>query len=433
MENRRAVTTRRWIAPLFLALFCHAADYDPVDVLRRAREKALATIRTIPRYSCVETVTRDYYEPVVRDALHGCNAALLGRAQRELRLYSVDRLRLEVTLTNSGEAHSWSGASTFETGTIDQLVRRGPMSTGSFVGYLAAVFQVDAKKLAFQGTRIDGKRTLLLYDFEVPKADSHYRIRDRSGWFPTDYAGTVEIDPQTSDVVRLRITTGILPETTGFCGAANVVEFSRVKIGLADFLLPNKASYRYLYPAGDETENTVHFSACREFKGEANLVFGPPEEKSETRRIEGLSGTQVPGGIPFTMALTQPIVTDRAAAGDPFTARLTEPLIDEPRQVLIPIGTPVEGRLVRVQSFLRTEKIEIVMRPEALRINGVRVPFQAVRDWTRLMMDAKKKGKKGVEIIVTDRGERFSGGFRFAGKHVTVPKGFKSEWKTATP
>jgi hypothetical protein len=135
--------------------------------------------------------------------------------------------------------------------------------------------------------------------------------------------------------------------------------------------------------------------------------------------------------LPFSFALTASIPTDTAAAGDPFSGRLSDAIRDREGKLVTPGGTVVEGHLLRVQSFFRPPEAMLVLKPEALWIHGARVPLSAERDWRRALVEASQKGKKAVEIALPFQGEDNSGVFRFPGKHVVVPKRFRSQWRTA--
>lgn len=192
-----------------------------------------------------------------------------------LRLCSRDRLRLDVTMASQGEIFSWPGASHFEEAGIDKVVRSGPMSTGSFSALLIAVFQFHAKTLTFAATKTVGNRLLLEYTFRVPLPDSHYRVKLRDSWSLIGYGGTILVDPETAEVVRMMMVTDELPSESGMCEAATTMDLTTVRFGDGQFLLPKKASNHYVYPNGEETESTITFADCREFHSESTLRFGP--------------------------------------------------------------------------------------------------------------------------------------------------------------
>ena len=414
-----------------------AAEYDPADVLRRAMQKALASAQEIPNYTCVENVTRDYYEPATKMLPRACPVLLEQRhhptPEMALRLFSTDRLRLDVTLASQGELYSWSGASRFDDAGVDHVVRHGPVATGSFGGFLIAVFETDAKKFTFDGNIVVNGRIRMGYSFQVAPADSHFRVKIPNSWVIAGYSGTFWVDPETCDVVEIAVMAKDLPLATGLCLATATIDLARVTLGDGQFLMPRQAWQRFVYASVEETENTTSFSNCREFRGDSTVTFFPAGEAATENGAHSTSvkSHALPAGLPFSFTLATSIPTDDAAAGDPFSGKLVDP-IRQGRRVLAPRGTLVEGHLVRVQSFIRPAEVVVVLKPEALRIHGARVPLNGRRDWAVVLSDARKKGEKGVEILVPLRGEDKAGVFRFAGEHVIVPSGFRSDWKTVS-
>ncbi len=47
-----------------------------------------------------------------------------------------DRLRLDVAVSEGNEIFSWHGGSKFSSAGVNGVVKSGPISSGSFVGYL---------------------------------------------------------------------------------------------------------------------------------------------------------------------------------------------------------------------------------------------------------------------------------------------------------
>jgi hypothetical protein len=412
------------------------AEYDPTEVLRRATKNVLASAREIPNYTCVETVSRDYLEPAAASLPRACSVLL---AQRQnptpdlvLWLYSTDRLRLDVTMTRKGEIYSWSGASRFDDATVDHVVRSGPFGTGSFGGFLAVVFETDVKKFNFERIITAKDRTLMEYSFQVSQADSHYTMKADNSWLHIAYSGTFQVDAETADVVRMTIATGDLPPATGTCRSTTTMDLTRVQIGNGQFLLPGQARQRFISPNAEETENTARFMNCREFRGESTVSFSPDSgpASAEPGKSTAAKVLSLPVGLTFSFELAASIPTDTAAAGDAFSAKLTAALRDDRGKLLAPKGALVEGHLLRVQSFFRPLEVVVVLKPEALWIRSVRVPLRVERDWRRVMAEERKKGKKSLDILLPLRGEDNSGVFRFPGEHVTVPTGFRSEWRT---
>jgi hypothetical protein len=56
------MTTMRCAILLAWCLAAGAAERDPNEVMKRVTERVLASSARIPSYTCVETVTREYYK-----------------------------------------------------------------------------------------------------------------------------------------------------------------------------------------------------------------------------------------------------------------------------------------------------------------------------------------------------------------------------------
>lgn len=410
------------------------AEYDPVEVLTRATQKVLASARSIPNYTCVETVRRDYFGPAAATLPRECSVLLEQRRHpmldMALWLYSTDRLRLDVTMATGREINSWLGAKHFEDAGIDHVVRSGPFSTGSFAGYLTAVFEEDVKKFTFNGPKAVDNRILMEYSFHVEQSASHYSVKLGDSWATVAYSGTFDVDPQTADVVRITIATEDVPPATGVCQTTTAMDLAWIQLGDGRFLLPKSSSQRFIYPNVNETENGTAFSNCREFRGESTINFGDQPVADDVANSSSAEALFLPGGLSLSFALTTSIQTDTAAAGDSFSARLVDALRDEKGKVLAPKGTVVEGHLTLVQSYFKPPEVQVMLRPEALRIRGARVALKAMRDWRRVMLETKQAGKKKLEIVLPPQGEEYDGVFRFQGMHIVIPAGFRSDWRT---
>jgi hypothetical protein len=437
MAHGPALTIMRYaLVFLWAARLAAAAEHDPVEVLKLVTRKVLAGTQDIPNYTCVETVTRDYFRPAAATIPRACDVLLEQRRHPSLdmvlRPVSRDRLRLDVTMSRRGEIFSWVGASRFDDAGIENVVRNGPISTGTFGGFLMAVFQNDARNWAFEKTTVVDGRSLMEYSFQVLKGDSHYRVKLDNSWITTAFSGTFQVDPETDDLVRMTVETGELPIATGQCQSTTAMEFGMTPIGDAQFLLPTQTRQRFVNPTGEEAENVTGFTNCREYRGESTLTFFPGPEPLAAGGTRSAPAKPIvfPVGSRFAFELTAPIQGDTAAAGDTFAGKLVEPLRGPKYQMLAPKGTVVEGHLMRVQSFRKPPDLVVVLRPEALEIKGARVPLMAVADWQRVLAERRTKGLKGIEILLPLQGEDNAGAFRFLGEHVLVPKGFRSQWRT---
>jgi len=351
-----------------------------------------------------------------------------------LRDAVTDRLRLDVAMVNRGEIFSWVGASKFDDAGIDDVVHNGPIATGAFGAYLVVVFEQDPRTFTFEKNTVSEGRSLMEYSFDVAVVQSRYKLWAGGSWVYVAYSGTIQVDPDTDEVVRMTVRIAEPPPATNVCMTTTTLDFGMAHIGGVFFPLPTRTRQWFVLPDGEEAENTTGFANCREYKGESTICF-VETAPAAGRTLENAPPPplSVPANLRFTLELTAPIPADTAAAGDPFAGRLVAPLRDGKR-TLAPAGSLVEGRLVRVQSF-HVPPLEVILalKPEHLEIGGSKVPLAAVRDWTQAVLAARSsKRKAGVKILLPLKGEEQAGVFQFAGQHVAVRKGFRSDWRTVT-
>ncbi len=413
-----------------------AADRDPSAVLNRVIAKVLESGRRMPNYTCVETVTRVFYRPRAESFARACSVLLEQRQHPTLDMvlhpYSMDRLRLDVTMADHGEIFSWAGASKFDDAGIEHLVGEGPIGTGAFGAFLMVVFREDQNRFSFVRDISSNGRKLMEYSYRVPLSGSHYKIKAGDQWVFSAYRGTFQADPETDDVVQLVVQTEELPLATGSCMSISTMDYAPVQIGSSQFLLPTQMKQRWVDPTGNEVENTTTFQTCREYKGESTLTFLPEGDAAPATDRASVAAAipPIPAGLRFSMVLSPPIDTNTAATGDLFTGTLAEPLKGAKSKVLAPKGSLVEGRIVRLETLERPPQVFLVLRPRSVEVKGVKTPLAAALDWPSVVLANRDALRKRVEFYLPRQGEERTGLFRFLGDHVVTPKGFRTEWRT---
>jgi hypothetical protein len=394
-------------------LLAAAAEPDPAEVLQRAKALVLASEANRPNYTCVETVVRDYYKPLASTLPRACPVLLEARRNptldMQLNLVLTDRLRLDVAMTGEGEIYSWVGASKFEEGTIDHVVRSGPMGTGSFGGLLAEVFGEVDRQIRFTRTVQAEGRSLMEYSFQASKEQSGYRIKAATSWIRISYSGTFQVDATTGSVTRVHLETGELPAAAEACASSTSMELGSVRIGGGEFLLPTRSRQRFVSTTGEEAENTTTFSACREYLGESKVTFLPEGATAAWKETHAaaIPPPRIPPGLRFTLELTQPIDASEAAAGDSFTARLVSTLRDAEGKKLAPAHSAVRGRVIRSEMrHTGSGGAILVLRPTAIEIGGREVPLSAVRDFShagrsKVLLPFAWEGSAGLFELTT--------------------------------
>lgn len=408
-------------------------ETPPAAVLERARPSLEAMTRRLARYACVETVERRYYQPP-RSAGASCAQIVAARASRsaQLVLDSTDRLRLEVTLDEGREIHSWPGATRFDARNVDQIIHGGPIGTGSFGAHLIGVFDNPGVEFQNAGETPAGDRRLEQYRYRVPLAASRYRIKAGASWQTIPYAGSFWLDAASLDLERFTIQAGGLPPASGMCSVDASLDYHKVRIGDGDVLLPREAQMQIVMNDAAETSSLITFASCREYQAESEVRFdAAPEAESAAAKPAVLEPMALPLGVAVSLALTAPIDSDNAAAGDLVEAKVTKPVRRSPSSpVLIPSGLIVRGRVTRLEHHFYPQPYFLVALSFNRLVEGdVRSPFAARYD-----PNPQLATELGASLQSYGRGIEFwnVGTFLFPStkSRYVMPAGFEAKWET---
>jgi hypothetical protein len=381
---------------------------DPVEVLARARVKLAAIARNLPKYTCLETIERTYYaaraektsarlltEPI------SCENKEIGK-NGPLSLVAEDRLRLEVAVGESGEIHSWVGASSFDSRSLFEMVSSGPISSGNFGTYLLDIFENPGARLKFTGQKSEGSREIIEYSFVVPVEASHYMIRLGSGWKPTGYRGSFQIDGATADLVRLTQQTDQLAPEANMCRAQTGVDYHTVPIGSGQLLIPRRTELRTLSPDASEADSVTTYSACHEYSVESSLRFDDTDDVAVSAKAPATSAASLPPGVILTLALLNPIEAGAAAAGDAVTAKVSKAVRSkDAKEVLVPAGAIAHGRILQMRRQHTPSQFLIAIAFETLEVNGAVSPIS-------VQLERELKAEKRTEKEINSRLPGFS-------------------------
>jgi hypothetical protein len=248
---------------------------DPTAVLDQVRAKIRATMKRLPKCTCIQTIERSYYA-LAKSAKKPLSCEQIGARSQKLQFTTRDRFRLEVAQGTEREVHSWPGASHFDLTEIDQIVDGGPFGTGFFGGYLVDIFSNDSARYEYQGEKNGGDHRVLIYNYTVARSASRYEIRTYSAWTTTAYSGAIEVKPDTLEIERVTVDTLELPIETKLCRSQNVLDYRPVEIGDGSFPLPWQSDLHLVLRNGQETSNSTLFANCREHQAQSTVQFNAP-------------------------------------------------------------------------------------------------------------------------------------------------------------
>ena len=379
------------LAASLLAAVAQSAD-DPDSLLRRTRERLLADLDRLPSYTCVQTITRRYYRPDQEGA--SCKALIAAHTKEKshTRLSAWDRLRLEVAIVDGENVFSWVGSPRFESGTMERLAGRGPLSNGDFGPFLNAIF--TRASVTFQGEEHAGNRHLLAYAYDMPLERSVYLIRGDDGWTRTAYSGVFVIDPESADIVSLTVRSAEMPATNPSCQAITEIDYGRTAIHDRMILIPRQTRLIVIDRQGSETHSQTQYASCREYASKTRMLFDGPEGTAAPRDVLPAESAPAsfPAGLHFRSRIVSTIDSATSAAGDPLDAVLLSPIRDKHKVVLAAAGALVHARIVGFE--LRTgppaspfeqrpgspDSIQVSIQLESIALKGRTVPLHAAAD-----------------------------------------------------
>jgi hypothetical protein len=401
---------------LAVATAARTADPDAEELLKQARAKVLDNTRRLPRYTCVETVSRTQYQPP--DSPSTCQALVAMRRLVPTRgaLTLRDRLRLDVAVVEGGEIFSWAGAGKFETHEVDKLAGGGASGSGEFGSFLASVFGGAPDPIRYSGL----SNSLALFEYNVPVARSNYRYQTKSAARTIGYRGTFSIDPADGDVEELVVESDQFAAADGVCLIRHVMDYSRVRIGSGDFLLPEVSTMDALYHSGAESLNETRYSDCREYVGESTIRFDDPDAAAPAA-VSKAAMRPLPPKARLLIGLSKPINTEIAAAGDAVDGVLLRDVAGN----LAKANDRVHGRILRLQQDMtRPTRWIVAIRFYTIERQGVEqaIALKPVDDGVR--------GKTQRKMQPVERPEG-AGVFIFAQPgNLVLDQTFHSEWET---
>ena len=291
--------------------------------LARIRERMLLNLAHQPNYTCVETIERSQRSGPTR------------------KFSLLDTIRLEVALVDGKEMFGWPGAKKFEDVELRNIVTSGAIGNGNFAMHAKAIFSGVSAAFEYRGPEESGLR----YDFHVPLMMSGYKIRTHSQEAVVAYHGSVWADPESLDVRRIEVVAEDIPLRLGMSAASDRMDYTRSRIGDADFLLPESSELSMTDLNGSEKRNRVRFANCRQFAGESVLTFD--DAPSTEAAPEPVAEMDLPADLAMRLTLLDDVDLQKNAVGDSVRARLENDLRHKGK-LLVTKGSTVMGRITRM-------------------------------------------------------------------------------------
>ena len=408
-----AYYSRMDMRPLLVGLILlapAAADdaWDKVVLLQKVKRHVAESVKQLPDYTCLQTSARF--------------RSSAGKQERR-----VDTLVLEVLNAGDKELYAPPGARAYHAEGPESFTGHGLTGTGAFGLFLRSLFVNDNGMFEYRGEEQFHGRRVLKWDYRVPVTSSGYSMRLQYSQGRVGMLGSVLVDPQTLDLLRLTVVASEIPPNLPLASATQTMDYALTRIGDRDVMLPQSASMKLVDEDGAYSRNEVEFTHCQSFRVESTLSFNAPSDGPATTSLPPAEVRPIPEGLLLTIELAMPI-TDALPVGALLEARVAVDVRERGR-VVIPGGTAVRGRLRR----LEREAEHWALGLEFTEIETAAGPARFYAN----VQDLDKQG--GSQFLLRPKGKTevflpyLPGVAQFFSPQLPLPAGFKTVWKTTSP
>jgi hypothetical protein len=235
---------------------------DPELLLRKIRTRTAAHLSQLPNYTCREVVDR--------------------MLRRGSTWSHVDTVEFEVAFVGDQELFSRPGEARFGERSIGEMAP-GTIGDGVLGSQVDMIFASDGAEFRYIGTaKKDGHQTFR-YDLSVPQDKSGFRVKHDAAQAIVPFEGSVWVDSETLDLVRVDIKVNRIPSYVGVRSVEKSMHYRLMHIADADFLLPRNAELSATDELGNYSLNRISLDRCQEFTGESTIKYGAPTQGSASR------------------------------------------------------------------------------------------------------------------------------------------------------
>jgi len=310
------------------------------------RHKVAEQLTKSANYACVETLDRSYLKSTRPGSLV-CGA----EDPVDLQEVMHDRLRLNLAVSDGAEIFSWHGENKFTSSDIDKIVKGGPISSGSFVGFLRNIFFVRGVAFKYRGKGTEHGKTVERFDYAVATPVSHFRVEGAKNTYATvPFHGSFSSDAITFDIVRLKVTAGRIPFGLNICATDSEVYYQIANISGRPTLIPRTYELHIDDNTHLHTVSKGEYAECHEFRAESKLRFDSPQDRNQTLQ-QTTPDPWLPSGLDLIIELTTPIDGKRMFTGDAVEGLVISPLRSVQGKLLLPPNATVHGVITQLQTF----------------------------------------------------------------------------------
>jgi hypothetical protein len=422
------LTVRIILAGLGLAWAAAAQGLPPgAMLLARVKTHTRELLARLPNCSCLETVRRDH-QPA-------------GGVMRPL-----DTIRLEVLYSRGRELYSSPGDRAFGDNQPMDFVASGTIGNGHFAVFLSEISGNGALSYEYKGEEFLSGRRLARYDYRVPVRGSGHTITFPGIRGTVGIKGSFWADPATYDIVRIALEAEEIPPTLPVLVSSTSIDFAHTNLGGADFLLPQTADSRLVKFFGEESRNHIEFTHCHLFSAQSSISFGDQHGSPlfGASSVLELNRELLPALQVVTRLSTR--ITEQTAVGA-LIEGVIEGNVLRKKSVLIPDGSPVRGRVRRLEWYdekggyyiVAVEFTEIEAAGTRYRffadlagtdrLPGLLQTIRALKRETSTHSNGETMLRETTEVLSLSDLPGV-GSFFVQARRLDLPPGFRMTWKT---
>lgn len=231
-------------------------------LIAQAREAAATFLESLPNYVCQEQTTRYVSET------------------RQPSWNVVDVVSAEVVYDDHQE--SYRNLQINGRPTKKSPEDSGAWSTGEFGTILGNLFAPQtAADFKFVQDDTIAHRAASVFDFKVVRVRSNWKIWVPGQYVVPTYKGSVWIDKQTGQALRIEMQAKEVPEAFPEITVETAVDYDTISLGSADkFLLPVHAEALSCWRNSNDCQrNVIEFRNYHKFEGESVIKFDQEQQK----------------------------------------------------------------------------------------------------------------------------------------------------------
>jgi len=343
------------------AQYGRAQDLPPgVLLLSRVENHIKGELQHLSAVTCLETVQREEQHP-------------------PSKMRPLDTVRLEVLTNGDKELFASPGDRKFSEEPPLSYAGSGMLGNGLFGPYLKNILLNGNASTKYKGEEQINGRRLARYDYELDRTFSGQSIEIPEGSGSVGLKGSFWVDPRTYDLIRLDLNAYDMPPTLPLTELATSIHYGRKIIGnQLNVLLPETADVRMVKNSGEISQDQVDFTHCRVFGAESTVNFNPSGAAGASFSAASIDDTlrPLPGGLKVAVKIRTRI------SGDTTVGTLIDGVVasdaKEKHAVVIPAGSPVRGRVRRLERYTDPFPYFVVgLEFTEVEIQGIRHIFYA--------------------------------------------------------